>query len=50
MNLILTLKESNIKTHAKHLEVKKDSIETKSSFWLRILSLGAVDLKTVNNY
>jgi len=43
----INVKESNVEAIVKELEAEKYTIETKSSLWLRILSLGMVDLKTV---
>ncbi len=43
----INVKESNVKAIVKELDAEKYTIETKSSLWLRILSLGMVDHKTV---
>lgn len=43
----INVQRSNVKALAKELDAEKYTIETKSSLWLRILSLGMVDLKTV---
>lgn len=43
----INVKESNVETLVKELNAKKYTIETKSTLWLRILSLGMVDRKTV---
>tara|TARA_R110000765_G_scaffold222003_1_gene326095 strand:+ start:19773 stop:20102 length:330 start_codon:yes stop_codon:yes gene_type:complete len=43
----INLKESNVKALVSELDAEKYTIETKSSLWLRILSLGMVDHKTV---
>lgn len=43
----INVQESNVKALARELDAEKYTIETKSSLWLRILSLGIVDLKTV---
>jgi hypothetical protein len=43
----INIKESNVKALVGELDAKKYTIETKSSLWLRILSLGMVDHKTV---
>jgi len=43
----INVKESNVEALVEELDAEKYTIETKSSLWLRILSLGIVDLKTV---
>lgn len=43
----INVQESNVKALARELDAEKYTIETKSSLWLRILTLGIVDLKTV---
>lgn len=43
----INVQESNVKSLAGELNAEKYTIETKSSLWLRILSLGIVDYKTV---
>ncbi|OAD90725.1 hypothetical protein A7A78_14250 [Aequorivita soesokkakensis] len=43
----INVKESNVQALVSELEAEKYTIETKSSLWLRILSLGTVDHKTV---
>jgi hypothetical protein len=43
----INLKESNVKAIVEEMDAEKYTIETKSSLWLRILSLGMVDHKTV---
>jgi len=43
----INVKESNVEALVEQLDAEKYTIETKSSLWLRILSLGIVDLKTV---
>lgn len=43
----INVKEGNVKALVGELDAKNYTIETKSSLWLRILSLGIVDLKTV---
>jgi hypothetical protein len=43
----INIKESNVKALVGELDAKKYTIETKSSLWLRILSLGIVDHKIV---
>lgn len=43
----INVKENNVKALVNDLEADKYTIETKSSIWLRILTLGTVDLKTV---
>lgn len=43
----INVKESNVEALVEELDAKKYTIETKSSLWLQILSLGIVDFKTV---
>jgi hypothetical protein len=43
----INVKESNVEALVDQMDVEKYTIETKSSLWLRILSLGMVDHKTV---
>ena len=43
----INVKESNVEALVTDLDAEKYTIETKSSLWLRILSLGMVDHKTV---
>ncbi|WP_417237111.1 hypothetical protein [Bizionia paragorgiae] len=43
----INVKESNVEALVTEMEAEKYTIETKSSLWLRILSLGTVDHKTV---
>jgi hypothetical protein len=43
----INVKESNVEALVEELDAEKYTIETKSSLWLQILSLGTVDLKTV---
>lgn len=43
----INVKESNVEALVSELEAEKYTIETKSSLWLQILSLGTVDYKTV---
>jgi hypothetical protein len=43
----INVKESNVEALVKDLNTEKYTIETKSSLWLQILSLGMVDYKTV---
>ena len=43
----INVKESNVEALVSGLDAEKYTIETKSSLWLRILSLGMVDHKTV---
>jgi hypothetical protein len=43
----INVKESNVEALVTELDTEKYTIESKSSLWLRILSLGMVDLKTV---
>jgi hypothetical protein len=43
----INVKKNNVEALVKELHTEKYTIESKSSLWLRILSLGMVDLKTV---
>lgn len=43
----INVKESNVEALVRVMDAEKYTIETKSSLWLRILSLGMVDHKTV---
>tara|TARA_R110002020_G_scaffold265658_4_gene480453 strand:+ start:4548 stop:4877 length:330 start_codon:yes stop_codon:yes gene_type:complete len=43
----INVKESNLDALVSELEAEKYTIETKSSLWLQILSLGTVDYKIV---
>jgi len=43
----INVKESDIDALVVKMDVEKYTIETKSSLWLRILSLGIIDYKTV---
>lgn len=43
----INVQKSNVKALARELDAEKYTIETKSSLWLKILSLGIVDHKTV---
>lgn len=43
----INVKESDVEALVTELDTEKYTIETKSSLWLRILSLGIVDHKTV---
>ncbi|WP_273273304.1 hypothetical protein [Maribacter polysiphoniae] len=43
----INVKKSNVEALVRVLDAEKYTIETKSSLWLRILSLGMVDHKTV---
>ncbi|MBW2936766.1 hypothetical protein KXJ69_01530 [Aureisphaera sp. CAU 1614] len=43
----INVKESDVKALVDEMNAEKYTIETKSSLWLRILSLGMVDYKTV---
>lgn len=43
----INVKESNVEELVEELDAKRYTIETKSSLWLQIISLGIADLKTV---
>lgn len=43
----INVKESNVEKLVKELDAEKYTIETKSSLWLQILSLGIADHKVV---
>lgn len=43
----INVKESNVEAIVEEMDAEKYTIESKSSLWLQILSLGMVDYKTV---